>query len=104
MLYNLHHCDMESFQLVSSYLVRVKFRMKKGEVKQGVTTILMNVYLPGAPNWLYKKVFHNPTRMRGDRNLAWHWEASWLCIITVRPPPVAWPVLGYIWYHTHTST
>ena len=57
----------------------------------------MNVYLPGAPNRLYKKVSQNP-RMRGDGGLAWHREASWLCTITIRPPLVAQWVFGPAWF------
>ena len=62
-------------------------------------TIWTNVYLPdGAPDRLYKKVFQNPTRMRGDGGLAWRREARKLCIITVRPPPVARWVFGPAWF------
>ena len=57
----------------------------------------MNVYLSGAPDRLYKKVFQNP-RMRGDGGLAWRREARKLCIITVRPPPVARLVFGPAWF------
>jgi len=61
------------------------------------TTIWTNVYLSGAPDRLYKKVFQNP-RMRGDGGLAWRREARKLCIITVRPPPVARWVFGPAWF------
>ena len=63
----------------------------------------MNVY-PPAPDQLYKKVFQSP-RMRGDGGLglACHQEASWLCIITVRPPPVAQWVFGPAWFQSLCS-